>query len=125
MRYKLNPNRIIRVYLGPVRVRVFLPSLNTIQQLVKLQKSTLHVASFDAFDSTEWIRTTRIQRFRSYNLLHQPLPCGTSWPLNYKRWRFSQNCQLFNALIFIVSSFYNPISAWSTEKVNSFAQPQF
>ena len=62
----------------------------------------------------------RIQRFGSYNLLYQPLPRGTTWLLNHERLRFSQNCQLSHTLIPIVSSFYHPISTWSTQKVNFF-----
>ena len=41
-----------------------------------------------------------------------------SWPLNHEWLRFSQNWELSNAFIFIVSSFYHQISARPTEKVN-------
>ena len=101
-----------------------------IQRLVKLQKSTLHVASFDASDSTkEWLRFGGLMggSGRPEYKDSDPPTCFTnhcyvaqSWPLNYERLRFSQNYQLSNALISIVSSFYHPISARSTGKVNSF-----
>ena len=98
--------------------------------MVKLQKSTLHAASCEASDSTK-------ERLKFGKLLvgsGQPEYKGSdtticftnhchmvqSWPLNHEQLRFSQNCQLFNALIFIISSFYHSISAPSTEKVNVF-----
>ena len=43
-----------------------------------------------------------------------------SWLLNYEWLRFNQNWRLSNAFIYIVSSFYYPISTWSTQKVNFF-----
>ena len=67
-----------------------------------------------------WIRSTRIQRFGSYNLLHQPLPRGIIMAIESWRLRFSQNFQLSHALKSIVSSFHHPVSARSKEKVNSF-----
>ena len=101
-----------------------------IQWLVKLQKSTSHVASFDSSDLPK-------ERLRFGELMggsgqpeykdSDPTTCFTNhchvaqlWPLNHERLRFSQNCQLSHALISIVSSFHHPISARSTGKVNTF-----
>ena len=101
-----------------------------IQWLVKLQKSTSHMASFDSSDLPK-------ERLRFGGLMggsgrpeytdSDPPTCFTnhchvaqSWPLNHERLRFGQDCQLSHALISIVSSFHHPISARSTGKVNFF-----
>ena len=101
-----------------------------IQWLVKLQKSTSHVASFDSFDfAKERLRFGRLMggSGRPEYKDSDPTTCFTNhchvaqlWPLNHERLRFSQNCQLSHALISIVSSFYHLITAQSTEKVNFF-----
>ena len=107
-----------------------------IQWLVKLQKSTSHVASFDSSDLTkEWLRFRGLMG-GSGRLKYKdsdPKTCFTNhchvaqlWTLNHERLRFIQNCQLSHALISIVSSFHHPISARSTGKVNFyFTQAQF
>ena len=99
-----------------------------IQRLVKLQKSTSHVALFDSSDLAK-----KRLRFdgsmggsgRAEYKYSDPTTCFTnychvaqSWPLNHERLRFSQNYRQSHALISIISSFYHPISARSTEKVS-------
>ena len=101
-----------------------------IQRLVKLQKSTSHVASFDSSDlAKEQLRFGGLMggSGRSEYKDSDPTTYFTnhchvaqSWPLNHEGLRFSQNCQLSHALISIVNSFYHSISVRLTEKINSF-----
>ena len=87
-----------------------------------------HMASFDSFDlPKEQLRFGGLMGGSGWPEYKDsgPPTCFTnhchmaqSWPLNHEGLRFSQDCQLSNALISIVRSFYHPITVQSTEKVN-------
>ena len=131
MRLYLQKNKlIIQCFAVHHKLHVCAPHDHqiTIQQLVKFQKSTSHVASFDSSDLAK-------ERLRFGGLMggsgrpeykdSDPPTCFTnhchvaqSWPLNHERLRFGQDCQLSHALISIVNSFYHLINARSTKKVN-------